>query len=280
MVEQRRAVTVRELSAQLRASDASIRRDLVGLERAGLLRRTHGGAVSNEMAAFEFTLAEKEDQHRSAKSAIAAAAMQLIEENTTILLDAGSTTLQIARQLKTRRNINVVTNAVNIGSELAGERIEVVLTGGALRPRTMAMVGPLTENALAELHVDKLFLGANGIDLEKGVTTPNLVEAEAKKAMLRSAKEIVLVADSSKIGRVTFARICRFDRVHRLITDEGAPRQFLDAVAKEGVQVTVAPIVPDGQRSTVASRDAVAAELHAAASRRRRGTAPGGDGNA
>lgn len=255
-VDQRRAVRVRELSARLEASEASIRRDLEDLERAGLLRRTHGGAVSNETAAFEPSLTEKEDRHRSAKIAIATAAMQFIDENTTILLDAGSTTLQIARQLKSKRNVGVVTNALNLADELAGGKVEVLLTGGALRPQTMALVGPLAENALADLHVDKLFLGANGIDFDKGVTTPNLVEAETKKVMVRSAKEVVLVADSSKLGRVTFARICALDGVHRLITDDGASPQILEAIAKLGVQVTVAPAEADGRH---ASRKTVAA---------------------
>lgn len=242
LVEQRRAIRVRDLSSRLRASVASIRRDLDDLERSGRLRRTHGGAVSNEAAAFEPSLAEKADQRSSAKTAIATAAMRLIEANSTILLDAGTTTLQIARQLKKRLDVKVVTNAPNMAAELAEAKVDVLVTGGSLRPRTMALVGPLAENALAGLHVDKLFLGANGVDLAKGVTTPNLVEAETKKAMLQCAKEVVLVADSSKLGEVTFAQVCSLERLHRFITDDGASPQTLKAIAKRGVDVIVARV--------------------------------------
>ena len=242
LVEQRRAIRVRDLSSRLRASVASIRRDLDDLERSGRLRRTHGGAVSNEAAAFEPSLAEKADQRSSAKTAIATAALRLIEANTTILLDAGTTTLQIARQLKKRQDVKIVTNAPNLATELAEAKVDVLVTGGTLRPRTMALVGPLAENALAGLHVDKLFLGANGVDLAKGVTTPNLVEAETKKAMLQCAKEVVLVVDSSKLGEVTFAQVCTLERLHRFITDDGASPQVLKAIAKRGVEVIVARV--------------------------------------
>ena len=242
LVDQRRTVKVRDLSSRLRASDASIRRDLTDLERAGRLRRTHGGAVSNATATFEPSLAEKLDQRLSAKIAIAIAAARLVEANSTILLDAGTTTLQIARQLKTRRDVNFVTNAPNLAAELAAANLEVLVTGGSLRPRTMALVGPLAENALAGLQVDKLFLGGNGIDLAKGVTTPNLVEAETKKAMLRCAKEVVLVADSSKLGQVTFAQICSLERLGRFITDDGASPHLLKAIARRGVDVIVARV--------------------------------------
>lgn len=131
----------------------------------------------------------------------------------------------------------MVTNGLNLAAELASSRLEVIVTGGTLRPQTLALAGPIADRTLADLQVDKLFLGANGIDLERGVTTPNLAEADAKRAMLRSAREVILVADSSKFGRAAFARICGLERVHCLITDEAAPAPFLEAIAKLGVKV-------------------------------------------
>jgi DeoR family fructose operon transcriptional repressor len=241
LLETQRALKVSSLSSMLGASEASIRRDLERLESAGLLRRIHGGAVSNETAAFEPSLAEKQDQHRETKRAIASAAAELIRETETIFLDAGSTTLEIARKLKHRRNLRVVTNGLNLAAELAGSRVEVIVIGGTLRPETLALVGPIAGGTLSDLHLDKLFLGTNGIDLERGVTTPNLAEAESKRAMLRSAREAVLVADSSKFGRAAFARICGLERLHTLITDDGAPQATLDAIAKLGVRVVVVP---------------------------------------
>jgi DeoR family fructose operon transcriptional repressor len=241
LLETQRALKVSSLSSMLGASEASIRRDLERLESAGLLRRIHGGAVSNETAAFEPSITEKEDQHRDAKRAIASAAAELIRETETIFLDAGSTTLEVARALRHRRHLRVVTNGLNLAAELAGSRLEVIVTGGTLRPETLALVGPITGGTLSDFHLDKLFLGTNGIDLERGITTPNLSEAEAKRAMLRSAKETILVADSSKFGRVAFARVCGFEHLHSLITDAGAPAPVLEAIAKAGVRVIVAP---------------------------------------
>jgi DeoR family fructose operon transcriptional repressor len=245
LLETQRALKVSSLSSMLGASEASIRRDLERLETAGLLRRIHGGAVSNETAAFEPSIGEKEDQHREAKRAIASAAVELIRETESIFLDAGSTTLEIARALRHRRNLRVVTNGLNLAAELAASRVEVIVIGGTLRPETLALVGPIAGGTLSDLHLDKLFLGTNGIDLERGITTPNLAEAEAKRAMLRSAKETILVADSSKFGRAALARICGIERVHSLITDAGAPAPVLEAIAKLGVRVIVArPVSP------------------------------------
>lgn len=235
------AVRVEDLGQALRVSPASIRRDLADLQRAGLLKRTHGGAVSPHLAALEPSLAEKEDQYQAEKTAIAALAVDFIQDGDTICLDAGSTTRQIARRLKTRRGITVVTNAPNIAWELAGSEVEIVLTGGQLRRGILSLVGPLTEQTLAALHVDKLFLAANGIDLVKGVTTPNLIEAQAKQAMIRSANEVILVADHSKFEQVAFGRICPLNQIHHLITDAAAPAATIAAIEQLGVKVHVAP---------------------------------------
>jgi DeoR family transcriptional regulator, fructose operon transcriptional repressor len=235
-----RVVKVSELSALLRVSEASVRRDLQELEESGLLKRTHGGAITNTSATFEPSLAEKEDRYRAEKAAIAGIAVEMIQEGDTIILDSGSTTLQIARQLKQRRNITVVTNSMNIALELAASSVELVLTGGLLRPKILSQVGPITENTLAGLHVDKLFLATNGIDLEGGLTTPNLLEAQTKKAMLRSAAEVIVVADHSKFGRTAFSHVCDLNQVHCLVTDGAAPAQYLSALEEQGVRVFVA----------------------------------------
>ena len=230
-------VRVSDLCLLLRASPASIRRDLQELHQAGLLARTHGGAVDSRTAAFEPSLAEKEDSHRAEKMAIARVAAGLIQEGDTILLDAGSTTLEIARLLRQARGVTVLTNALNIALELVPAEIEVTLTGGTLRRKTQSLVGPITENVLGGLHVDKLFLATNGLDLKKGLTTPNVGEAQSKRAMIESAREVIVVADHSKFGCVTFSRICALDKVHHLITDAGAPADFLKALGKMGIHV-------------------------------------------
>ena len=234
------SVRVSELASLLDASGASIRRDLQRLEESGLLRRAHGGAVGSQTSSFEPSLAEKEDRLKDEKAAIAREAAALIQDGEAIMLDAGSTTLQIARQLRQRRHNTVVTNAVNIACELAAADLDVTLTGGTLRQVTFSLVGPIAEATLAGLHVDKLFLGTNGVDLKRGLTTPNLAEAQAKRAMIESAREVILVADHSKLGRISFCRFCPLTRIDCLITDRGAPPEFLRALEEQRVKVLVA----------------------------------------
>jgi DeoR family transcriptional regulator, fructose operon transcriptional repressor len=234
------SVKVANLRSLLSASDASIRRDLKALQSAGLLKRTHGGAVAGNTAAFEPSAAEKEDQFRMEKMAIASAAVRLVQDGDTIMLDAGSTTLQLARLLKNRRNITVVTNAINVAQELATGQAEVTLIGGSFRRLTLSLVGPIAESALSGLYVDKLFLATNGLDLEKGLTTPNLLESQVKRAMVESAREIILLTDHSKFGRVTFSQICPLNRIHCVITNAAAPADFVAALQSRGLKVLIA----------------------------------------
>jgi DeoR family fructose operon transcriptional repressor len=239
-IQHDRAVRVVELSRVLHASPASIRRDLAELERAGLLRRAHGGAIGTNVSALEPSLAQKEDHYQAEKTAIARLAATFVQDGDTICLDSGSTTRQLAHELRHRRRVTVVTNALNIAWELAASECEVVLTGGHVRRGILSQVGPIAEEALRTLHVDKLFLAANGVDLAKGLTTPNLIEAQTKQAMVKAASEVFLLVDHSKFGRVTFARICALDRIHHLITDEGAPTAALQGIGELGVRVHIA----------------------------------------
>jgi DeoR family fructose operon transcriptional repressor len=234
------SVTVSQLSSLLGVSGVSIRRDLRVLQAAGLLKRTHGGAMTGHVAGFEPSEEEKEDQLREEKIAIAKVAAAMVQEGETVLLDAGSTTLQIARLLKARRDITIITNALNIATELASGEAEILLIGGSLRTRTLSLVGPAAEAALASLYVDRLFLATNGIDLKRGLTTPNLLEAHIKKTMLKSAREVIVVADHTKFGRVTVTQFCDIAEIQHLITDAGAPADFVGALEKRGVRVILA----------------------------------------
>ena len=234
------AIRAVELGLTLRTSVASIRRDLADLERSGLLKRTHGGAISNRLAAFEPSLAQKEDQYQAEKAAIALRAAALVEPGDTIFLDAGSTTRQIARELRGHRNLTVVTNALSVASELAASDLDVILTGGHLRRGVLSQVGPIAEQAIAGLHVDKLFLAANGVHLAKGVTTPNLLEARTKRTMVENTKQVILVADHSKFGIVTFGRVCGLERLDAIVTDDGLPGRFRTAFAQRGLKLHLA----------------------------------------
>jgi DeoR family transcriptional regulator, fructose operon transcriptional repressor len=240
LVSENHSVRVSEICTLLQASEATIRRDLKELHQSGALKRTHGGAVSNQIAAFELSVAEKEDRFKAEKIAIARMAADLVQQGDTIMLDAGTTTLQIARQIKQRRNISVVANSLNIAWELTDSEIDVTLIGGILRGKALSLVGPLTEQDLSRLHVDKLFLGTNGVDLKSGLTTPNLIEAQTKMAMVEIASEVIVVTDRSKFGRVSFSQFCPLKRVDALITDEQAPTEFLHALEEQGLKVLLA----------------------------------------
>jgi DeoR family fructose operon transcriptional repressor len=238
----RRAPAIRagDLGRALSTSLASIRRDLADLERSGLLKRTQGGAISNGFGAFQPSLAQKEDQYQAEKAAIAARAASLVQAGDTIFLDAGSTTRQIAHELRRHRTLTVVTNSLSAASELASSDLEVILTGGQLRRGALSQVGPIAEQAIAGLHVDKLFLAADGVHLAKGVTTPNIVEARTKRTMVDNAQEVILVADHSKFGRVTFGHVCGLERLDAIVTDEGLPERFATAIADRGLKLHIA----------------------------------------
>jgi DeoR family fructose operon transcriptional repressor len=234
------AVRVTELSRALRVSTASIRRDLSELERAGFLKRTHGGAITPRLATLEPSLAEKEDRYQREKTAIGVFSAALIEDGATIFLDAGSTTRQIARELRHRRGLTVVTNALNIAWDLASSEVEFVLVGGHVRRGILSLVGPIAEQAIGSLHVDTLFLAANGIHVEKGITTPNVIESQTKRTMVGRAAHVILVADHTKFGRVTFSRICGLEQVHEVVSDDRLPASTADAIRNLGPKVHLA----------------------------------------
>ncbi|MGI9860805.1 DeoR/GlpR family DNA-binding transcription regulator [Moorella naiadis] len=234
-------LSVTDLSRELGVSPMTIRRDLSSLEKEGLLARTHGGAVpvsggSEEEPSFN----EKKDKFPAEKLAIARKAAELVQDGDTILLNAGTTVTALAQLLKDRQHLTVVTNTVNIAMELAqSEGINLVLTGGNMRTRSYAMVGSLTEKVLREVHVQKAFLGVNGISIEHGLTTPNMTEAHTNSLMVQAADAIIVLADHSKIGRVALSRFASIGDVTTLITDSAAPPEFIEELARRGVDVIV-----------------------------------------
>jgi DeoR family fructose operon transcriptional repressor len=235
------AVKVSDLAAEFGVSESTIRRDLRDLAQSGLLERIHGGALPAEGTLREPSFAEKADLNQAEKIAIARLAASLVQDGESIILDAGTTTLQIARQLRQRRELKVVTNAYHIAAELAGNPgIEVIVTGGVVKGNTLALVGPVAERTLEELNVDRVFLGTNGIDLQRGLTTPTQAEAAVKRRMIEAARQVVVVADHTKVGKVAFATIGPLTSCHLFITDSGTQPAFRKALAERGVQVMVA----------------------------------------
>ncbi len=237
-VQQGGTVQVTKLANALGVTEVTIRRDLAYMEKKGLLVRFHGGAVLPQAMVQDVSFQTKLHTRQDEKVRIAAAAAALVPDGATIALAAGTTIAAVARALRDKANLTVVTNAVNIAWELSqNPEIHLVITGGRVRERSYAMVGLSAEHALRELAVDIAFVGVNGISPEFGFTTPNQEEAHIHKLMLGRARRAVIVSDSSKFGRVAFARIAGPNQVHTLITDREAPVTLVEALTKGGVEV-------------------------------------------
>ena len=232
-------VDVTGLAKELTASPATIRRDLATLERQRLLQRTHGGAVAQAVS-YELPLRYKGVRFAAEKRRIAAAAAGTVAEGMAVGLTGGTTATEVARTLADRPRLTIVTNALNIASELGVRpNIKLIVTGGLARSQTYELSGPIAEASLAGLHLDVAFIGVDGVDAAAGCTTHEEVEAHTNQVMLRHAQRAVLVADSSKIGKITFARICPVGDIDELITDDGADPAAVRALREIGMQVTL-----------------------------------------
>jgi DeoR family transcriptional regulator, aga operon transcriptional repressor len=233
------AVDVSGLAKELGASPATIRRDLATLERQRLLERTHGGAVAHAVS-YELPLRYKGVRFAEEKRRIAAAAAGRVTEGMAVGLTGGTTATEVARALAGRPRLTIVTNALNIAAELGVRpNIKLIVTGGLARSQTYELSGPIAEASLAGLTLDVAFIGVDGVDAKAGCTTHEEVEAHTNQVMIRHAQRAVLVADSSKIGKVTFARICPARDVDELITDRGADPAAVRALSETGMQVTL-----------------------------------------
>lgn len=221
IIKERNRVLVGDLTRGLKVSDSTIRRDLRELEEGGLLRRTHGGAVSLDFTNYEPTLSEKELENLNEKISIGEKAAGYIHRDETIMLDSGSTTLEIAKAIK-GKTLTVVTNSIQIAAELiTSDTITVILTGGSIRRETGSLVGPIAERNISELRVDKVFLGTNGISSGDGFTTPNMYEGRIKELMITSANEKFIVADHTKFGKTYFSKFADLKDMDYIITDDG-----------------------------------------------------------
>jgi DeoR family transcriptional regulator of aga operon len=231
-------VLVSEMSDALGISRITIRKDLDFLESKGLVLRTHGGALSPQGSTLlDPSLQEKEQKQFKEKQRIAKAAASLVEEGQCVLLDSGTTTTAIARELRRFSHLTVITNAVNIATELAGTDFEVVLTGGTLRKNSFSLVGPLAEEVLSEMHADILFLGVDGFDTKAGPMTPNFLESRVNRAMVKASTRTVAVCDSTKFIRRSLALIVPPKAIHTVITDDQIGAEDVETLRSAGVEV-------------------------------------------
>jgi DeoR family transcriptional regulator of aga operon len=226
---------VEDLARQMNMSPMTIRRDLTALEQQGLLRRTHGGAATIEPLIYEplraiSSFGEQEEQRSAEKRRIGLAAAELIQDGDVVAIGAGTTTTQVARSLRHRKNITIITNAVNIAMELSHrDDLKVIVTGGTLSGDWFALVGPEAIQSVTSFFIDKAFIGVDGVDAQHGLTTNYPDQATIHRAMLRQARQRICVADSRKLGKTGTALIWPADELGCLITDRGAAKKALAA---------------------------------------------------
>ncbi|OLE77938.1 MAG: hypothetical protein AUG06_12495 [Actinobacteria bacterium 13_1_20CM_2_65_11] len=238
VIEEKTRASVLELSKRLSVSEVTIRKDLALLEEEGSVLRTHGGAISVGRSRAELAFEVRARLHKTEKSLIGAEAARLVDDGDSIALDASSTALQIARHLKARRELTVVTNGIRVATELAGQpSITVLMPGGAVRWEAFSLVGKLGTMMLRQLNIQKAFVGAVGFTLDEGLTDVNADEAELKRAMVGTAKEVIGVFDHTKWNRVAMATFCPTDRLHLVISDDRAPAQAVAAARDRGLDV-------------------------------------------
>jgi DeoR/GlpR family transcriptional regulator of sugar metabolism len=243
-IRQRGSVRSRDLVQALGVTDETIRRDLARLAEQGLVRRAHGGALAVR-SSDETDTAFRLREHAVEKAAIGRRAAELVKDGSSIILDSGTTTLGLARALRGKENLTVVTTAVTNAIELVGNpTMSVIMTGGVIRPTTFGASGQLAAATLRGLHVDQTFLAIHSVSVAGGLTYPLFEEVDAKRAMIEAASEVILLADHSKFGRQALVRVAPITAVSRIITTAGIDPGEAAAIRDLGIELII--VEPDG----------------------------------
>lgn len=235
-------VFVHDLSSKFNVSEVTIRNDLELFESKKLLIRSRGGAMKFENSVgIDHQLSDKDKIHYAEKIKIGKKAATLVKDGETIILDSGTTTMEIVKNLDSENTINVITNAFNIANQLINsENINIIVPGGTMRKNSHSLVGPLAEKSLRNFYVDKVFLGVDGFDISLGAFTPNIEEASLNQAMIEIAKEVILVTDSSKFNRRSLAFICPVNKINTIVTDENISEEYHKQLKELNIKVIIA----------------------------------------
>jgi DeoR family transcriptional regulator, aga operon transcriptional repressor len=242
-LEDKGQVSITELSKMFKISEVTIRNDLSHLEKQNMLIRARGGAIKIKYyrRGIDPSFSEKQKEYLKEKQRIAKEAVKLIEEGDTIILDSGTTTTEIAKNLDHFQNLTIITNALNIASILSEyEGIKIFMPGGSLRKKSLSLVGVLADESFEKFFCDKLFLGVDGFDTTHGLSTPNSEEAHLNQIMMKIAKKVIVVTDSRKFERRRFAFIGPISDLDMVITDSGIKEEDKNRLEKSGVKVIVA----------------------------------------
>lgn len=240
ILNQNKKVTVAELVQLFNVSSATIRNDLRELNDKGQIIRTHGGAIIETGAGFEPDTNQKRDLNLAAKQQIARIAIELINDGDTVIFDTGTTTMELAKLLSLHRRVTIVTNDFEIARVLEEmNSISVLMLGGEVRKKFHCTVGAAGINLLAQLSVDKAFMGTNSLSISKGASTPNIQQAETKKAMIASAKKVILLCSNHKLGKDSFAHFASLDHIDTLAIEQIDDHEKLE-FEERGVEVLTA----------------------------------------
>lgn len=240
LLMEKKSITVTELCEIFNVSDETIRRDLKKLEQDGVIEKNYGGAILKDTGVIVPPISQRAKEYVKEKENIAKEAVERIKEGMVVVLDTGTTTQHIARNLKTAQNITIITNGVNIVNELVSNTaINLFLIGGKVKNSNFSTVGPEAQKSFMQFSADIAFIATSGISLEKGLTTSDVFEAEVKKAMIESSKEVIVVADSSKFLKNAMVSFCGFDKISEIITSGEVDNEIVEGLRQKGIKVTV-----------------------------------------
>lgn len=240
LLQEKGEISVIEISTTHNISEVSVRNDLAHLEKKGLLIRTRGGAIKTQPVNFDLSLNQRLKTNYKEKQRIGKQAANYIKDNDTIVIDNGSTSLEVARNLEGLKNIKLITNSLPIADLVADfEGIDVIVPGGELRAEMRSLVGSMAEKSLSNYYCDIAFLGTDGLDVESGIYTPHTDEAALSQKMIEIANRVIVVTDSSKFGRKSFAKIDNLKNIDIIITDEKVKEQDVERLIEKDITVDI-----------------------------------------
>jgi DeoR/GlpR family transcriptional regulator of sugar metabolism len=240
LVVQRQRITVADIVEQFAISEATARRDLETLANQGKVQRVHGGALALQSMPPELPLLERRNEQENEKRHIGQAAAALVHAGETVFLGSGTTVLEVAHALREIKGLTVITNSLPVLNALVGCECTVVCLGGMLRPSELSFIGHITEQALAEVRADKVFIGTRAISLEHGLTNEYLPETLTDRAIMHAGREVIVVADHTKLGRAATVLLAPLDHIQTIVTDKTAKTDFVVSLRNRGIQIVVA----------------------------------------
>jgi len=233
-------LSVAEIVKEFSISQATARRDLESLASQGKAQRVHGGVIAVEEAPPELPILQRESEQLNEKVRIGRETAILIADNETVFLGSGTTVLEVARNLRDRKNLTVITNSLPVLNILAGiEEITLISLGGMLRESELSFIGHITEQTLNEIRVDKVIMGIRALSLEHGLTNDYLQETLTDRAILRIGREVIIVADHTKANRASTVLLAPLNSMHTFVTDGKVDKKFIQALKKQGIHVIV-----------------------------------------